>query len=78
MLVDFCHKFLTWFLKNYYTMYVGGLSGVVFDTKTEIEESEGVFRKLGLPGFITVMDSVHKAYDRAPFPVRHLFMGKEG
>jgi hypothetical protein len=24
VLVDFCHKFLTWFLQNYYTMYVGG------------------------------------------------------
>ena len=47
VLVDFCHKFLTWFLQNYYTMYVGGLSGVGFDTKAEIEESEGVFRKLG-------------------------------
>jgi hypothetical protein len=35
-----------------------------------MEESEGVFRKLGLPGFITVMDAVHMAYDRAPFPAR--------
>ena len=78
VLVDFCHKFLTWFLQNYYTMYVGGLSGVGFDTMAEIEESEGVFRKLGLPGFITAMDAVHMAYDRAPFPARHLFMGKEG
>ena len=43
-----------------------------------MEESEGVFRKLGLPGFITAMDAVHMAYDRAPFPARHLFMGKEG
>ena len=78
MLVDFCHKFLQWFLKNYYTMYVGGLSGVGFDTKAEIEQSESVFRKLGLPGFITAMDAVHMAYDRAPFPARHLFIGKEG
>jgi hypothetical protein len=46
VLVDFCHKFLKWFLKYYYTMYVGGLSGVGFDTKTEIEESERVFRAL--------------------------------
>jgi hypothetical protein len=43
VLVDFCHKFLQWFLKNYYTMYVGGLSGVGFDTKAEIEQSESVF-----------------------------------
>jgi hypothetical protein len=59
-------------------MYVGGLSGVGFDTKGEIEESERVFRALGLPGFITDMDAVHMAYDRAPFPARHLFIGKEG
>jgi hypothetical protein len=24
------------------------------------------------------MDTVHMAYDRAPFPARHLFIGKEG
>jgi hypothetical protein len=58
VLVDFFHKFLKWFLKNYYTMYVGGLSGVGFDTKVEIERSESVFRKLGLPGFITAMDAM--------------------
>jgi hypothetical protein len=51
VLVDFCHKFLKWFLKYYYTMYVGGLSGVGFDTKGEIEENElRVFRALVLPG----------------------------
>ncbi len=65
-------------MKYYYTMYVGGLSGVGFDTKAEIEENERVFRALGLPDFITVMDAVHMAYDRAPFPARHLFIGKEG
>jgi hypothetical protein len=73
-----CPKFLKWFLKYYYSMYVGGLSGLGFDTKAEIEESERVFRALGLPVFITAMDAVHMAYDRAPFPVRHLFIGKEG
>jgi hypothetical protein len=76
--LDFCHKFLKWFLKYYYTMYVGGFSGVGFDTKTEIEEIERVFRALVLPDFITVMDAVHMSYDRTPFPVRHLFIGKEG
>jgi len=44
----------------------------------EIETSERLFRALGLSGFITVMDTVHMTYDRDPFPVRHLFMGKEG
>lgn len=78
VLVDFFRQFLQWFLKEYYTMYVGGLSGVGFDTKAEIEESERLFRALGLPGFITAMDAVHMAYDMAPFPARHLFMGKEG
>jgi hypothetical protein len=78
VLVDFSHKFLKWFLKYYYTMYVGGLSGVGFDSKAEIEQSERVFRALGLPGFITAMDAVHMAYDRAHFPARHLFIGKEG
>ena len=59
-------------------MYVGGISGVGFDSLMEIECSERLFRGLGLPGFITCMDAVHFAYDRAPFPARHLFMGKEG
>ena len=58
VLVDFCPKFLKWFLKYYYSMYVGGSSGVGFDTKAEIEERERVFRALGLPGFITVMDGL--------------------
>ncbi len=31
-----------------------------------------------MTGFITVMDAVHMAYDRAPFPDRHLFIVKEG
>jgi len=67
VLMDFCHKFLQWFLKNYYTMYVGGLSGVGFDTKAEIGQSESVFRKLGLPGFITAMDAVHRPMTGLPF-----------
>ncbi len=46
--------------------------------KTDIEQSESVFRKLGLPVFITTTDAVHMAHDRGPFPVRHLFIGKEG
>jgi hypothetical protein len=74
VLVKFSGKFLKWFLKYYYTMYVGGLSGAGFDTKAEIEESERVLRALGLPGFITDMDAVHMDYDRARFPARHLFM----
>ena len=78
VLVEFCHKFLQWFLMNYYTMYVGGLSGVGFDTKSEIEDIDRLFRVFGLPDFITTMDSVHMSYDRAPFPDRHLFIGKEG
>jgi len=35
-LLSFFPKFLTWFLKEYYTMYVGGLSGVGFDTYNPI------------------------------------------
>jgi hypothetical protein len=54
VLVTCCHKFLQWFLQEYYTMYVGGLSGVGFDTKAEIEESERMFRTLGLPGLAWV------------------------
>ena len=65
-------------MKYYYTMYVGGLSGVGFDTKAEIEEREWVFRTLDLSAFITSMDAVHMTYDRAPFPARHVFIGKEG
>ena len=36
VLVVFFRQFLQWFLKEYYIMYVGGLSGVGFDTKAEI------------------------------------------
>jgi hypothetical protein len=46
VLVKFSDKFLKWFLKYYYTMYVGGLSGVGFDANTEIEETDRVFRTL--------------------------------
>ena len=78
VLLKFFPKFLQWFLKEYYAMYVAGMSGVGFDTLVEIESSEWIFRGLGLPGFITVMDAVHMAYDTAPFTARQLFMGKEG
>ena len=78
VLLKFFPKFLQWFLKEYYAMYVAGMSGVGFDTLIEIESSERIFRGLGLPGFITAMDAVHMAYDTAPFTARHLFMGKEG
>jgi hypothetical protein len=78
VLLAFFPKFLTWFLKEYYTMYAGGLSGVGFDTKTEIETSERLFRTLDLSGFITTMDAIHMDYDRGPFLVRNLFKDKEG
>jgi hypothetical protein len=78
VLVKFFPKFLQWFLRQYYSTYVGGMSGVGFDTLVEIEQSERLFHKLVLPGFITCMDAVHFAYDLAPFAARHLFIGKEG
>ena len=78
VLLTFFPKFLKWFLKEYYVMYVEGMSGVGFDTLVDIEHSERLFDALGLPGFITAMDAVHMAYDLAPFPARHLFIGKEG
>ena len=78
VLLKFFPKFLQWFLKEYNAIYVAGMSGVGFDTLVEIETSERIFRGLGLPGFITDMDTVHMAYDTAPFTARHLFMGKEG
>jgi hypothetical protein len=53
-------------------MYVAGMSGVGFDTLVEIESNERIFRGLRLPGFITTMDTVHMAYDTAPFTVRYL------
>ncbi len=59
-------------------MYVGGLSGVGFDTKTEIETSERLFRTLDLSGFITTMDAIHMDYDMTPYLVRNLFKDKEG
>ena len=44
------------------------------DTHTEIVESERLFRALGLPGVLTCMEAVHMAYDKTPYPSRHLFM----
>ena len=78
VLQTFCIEFAAWFDKEYYVAYIGGMSGVGFDTHTEIVESERLFRALGLPGVLTCMDAVHMAYDKAPYPSRHLFIGKEG
>jgi hypothetical protein len=64
--------------KEYYVAYIGGISGVGFDTHAEIVESERLFRAMGLPGILTCMDAVHMAYDKGPYPSRHLFIGKEG
>ena len=60
----FFPKFLEWFLKEYYTIYVGDLSGVRFDTMVEIEDNERLLRAFVLTDFITDMDTVHMTYDR--------------
>ncbi len=48
----FCLEFAAWFEKDYYAAYIGGISGVGFDTHAEIVESERLFRALGLPGML--------------------------
>ena len=78
VLQKFFLVFAAWFDKEYYVPYIGGISGVGFDTRTEIVESERLFRSMGLPGTLTCMDAVHMAYENAPYPSRHLFIGKEG
>jgi hypothetical protein len=78
VLQKFFLEFAAWFDKEYYVPYIGGISGVGFDTRTEIVESERLFRAMGLPGTLTCMDAVHMAYENAPYPSRHLFIGKEG
>ena len=72
VLQTFCIDFAAWFDKEYYVAYIGGMCGVGLDTHTEIVESERLFRALGLPGVLTCMDAVHMAYDKAPYPSRHL------
>jgi hypothetical protein len=37
-----------------------------------------LFRQMVLPGFITCMDDVHFAWERAPYQVRWHYIGKEG
>ena len=37
VLVSFFPQFLEWFLKEYFSKYIGGMSGVVFDSLAEIE-----------------------------------------
>jgi hypothetical protein len=54
----FCLDFAVWFDKEYYVSYIGGISGVGFDTHTEIVESERLFRDMGLPGILTCMDAI--------------------
>ena len=72
VLQTFCLDFAAWFDEEYYVAYIGGMCGVGLDTHTEIVESERLFRALGLPGVLTCMDAVHMAYDKAPYPSRHL------
>jgi hypothetical protein len=74
----FDKKFWKWFRKEYWETWVGGVSGVGFDDIATIEREEKLFRRMGLPGFITCMDGVHFAWDRAPYQTRWQYIGKEG
>ena len=49
-----------------------------FDDIATIEQEEKLFRQMGLPGFITCMDGVHFAWERAPYQLRWQYIGKEG
>ena len=76
-LLAFDKKIWKWFRKEYWTTWVVGVSGVGFDIAS-IEKEEKLFRQMGLPGFITCMDGVHFAWERAPYQVRWQYIGKEG
>ena len=77
-LSTFDKKFWKWFRKEYWETWVGGVSGVGFDDIATIEQEEKLFRQMGLPGFITCMDGVHFAWERAPYQLRWQYIGKEG
>ena len=64
--------------KEYWSTWVGGVSGVGFDDIASIQHEEKLFRQMGLPGFITCMDGVHFAWERAPYQIRWQYIGKEG
>ena len=74
----FFHRFTEWVDKTFYEQVVGGPNGLGFNSPEEIQREEQLFRSVGLPGFITSMDGVHVAWDRAPSKLRWLFAGKEG
>ena len=57
----FDKKFWKLFRKEYWTTWVGGVSGVDFDDMTSIDQEVKLFRQMVLPGFITCMDDVHVA-----------------
>ena len=83
---SFDSKFWNWFRnfnavqdrKEYWSTWVGGVSGVGFDDIASIQHEEKLFRQMGLPGFITCMDDVHFAGERAPYQIRCQYVGKEG
>ena len=75
---NFFHRFTEWMVDHYYADKVTGRSGIGFDSVSDVEKAEHVFRKLGLPSIVTCMDGVHVAWDRAPFDVKYKFVGKEG
>jgi hypothetical protein len=77
-LLAFDKKFWKWFRKEYWETWVGDVSGVDFDDIVTIEREEKLFRRMGLPGFITCMDDVHFDCDHAPYQTRWQYIGKEG
>ena len=74
----FYHKFMPWFVDTYYQEWVTGPSGIGFSCVDEVEASEKMFRRLGLPGIVTSMDGVHCAWDKAFHAIKWQFVGKEG
>ena len=74
----FFHNFLSWFVDRFYAEKVVGPSGFGFETKDDVENAEKIFRQLGMPGICTSMDAVHVAWDRAPYTLKWMYVGKEG
>jgi hypothetical protein len=67
-LLTFDKKFWKWVRKEYWSTWVGGVTGVGFDDIDSIEKEEKLFRQMGLFGFITCMDRSAFCVGACPLP----------
>ena len=69
----FFHRFCKDFAAGFYDEYVR-----VPTTEAEIRRVEMQYRTRGFPGCLGSVDCVHVAWERCPYQLRNLFVGKEG